>query len=73
MTGRIPLKDITSVRESRSVRSGPALSMDRLEIAWGERHVLLISPEDKSGFLTALHGRVPQLAALETSGRTELR
>lgn len=58
---RIPLEDIVSVRESNSVRSGPALSMDRLEIAWGESHVLLISPEGKVGFLAALHRRAPQL------------
>jgi hypothetical protein len=60
---RMPLKEITSVRESNSVRSGPALSMDRLEIAWGNGRVLLISPEDKAGFLAALHRRAPQLAS----------
>src|SRR5271166_240234 len=31
---RIPLKEISAVRESSSVRSGPALSMDRLEIVF---------------------------------------
>ena len=56
---RIPLQAISSVRESRSVRSGPALSMDRLEIAWGEGNVLLISPADKPGFLAALQARAP--------------
>lgn len=59
---RIPLKNISSVRESQSVRSGPALSMDRLEVAWDGGRVLLISPEDKAGFLAALHRRAPQLA-----------
>ncbi|HTX04516.1 MAG TPA: PH domain-containing protein [Steroidobacteraceae bacterium] len=58
---RIPLKEISSVRESQSVRSGPALSMDRLEVAWGEGRVLLISPEDKAGFLAVLHRHAPQL------------
>ena len=56
---RIPLK---AVRESGSVRSGPALSMDRLEIVFGAGRVLLISPEDKAGFLAALRRRAPQLA-----------
>jgi hypothetical protein len=60
---RIPLKEISAVRESNSVRSGPALSMDRLEIACGNGRVLLISPEDKAGFLAALHRRAPQLAS----------
>jgi hypothetical protein len=60
---RIPLKEISAVRESHSVRSGPALSMDRLEIAFGNGRVLLISPEDKAGFLAALHRRAPQLVS----------
>jgi hypothetical protein len=59
---RIPLREISTVRESSSVRSGPALSMDRLEIAYGSGRVLLISPEDKKGFLAALHRRAPRLA-----------
>jgi hypothetical protein len=59
---RIPLKDILSVRESQSVRSGPALSMDRLEVVWGEGRVLLISPDDRAGFLAMLHRRAPQLS-----------
>ncbi|HEY7888637.1 MAG TPA: PH domain-containing protein [Steroidobacteraceae bacterium] len=62
---RIPLKDISGVRESDSVRSGPALSMDRLEIAWGEGNILVISPEDKASFLAALCAHAPRLAALE--------
>jgi hypothetical protein len=64
---RIPLKEISAVRESNSVRSGPALSMDRLEIAYGSGRVLLISPEDKAGFLAALHRRAPQLAVSRVS------
>jgi hypothetical protein len=58
---RIPLEEISNVRESHSVRSGPALSMDRLELTWGTGRVLLISPEDKAGFLAVLHRRAPQL------------
>jgi Bacterial PH domain len=60
---RIPLKDISAVRESNSVRSGPALSMDRLEITHRNGRVLLISPEDKPGFLAALRRRAPHLAS----------
>ena len=60
---RIPLKDISTVRESNSVRSGPALSMDRLEITYRGGRVLLISPEDKPGFLAALRHRAPQLTS----------
>jgi hypothetical protein len=60
---RIPLKDISAVRESNSVRSGPALSMDRLEITHRDGRVLLISPDDKPGFLAALRHRAPQLTS----------
>ena len=60
---RIPLKEISSVRESNSVRSGPALSMDRLEITYRGGRVLLISPEDRLGFLAALHRRAPRLTS----------
>jgi hypothetical protein len=58
---RIPVKEISGVRESTSVRSGPALSMDRIEIAFGDGRVLLISPADKAGFLAALRRRSPRL------------
>lgn len=62
---RIPLEQISNVRESRSVRSGPALSMDRLEVTWSGGRVLLISPEDKAGFLAVLHRRAPQLGSTQ--------
>ena len=62
---RIPLQEIIGVCESDSARSGPALSMDRLEIAW-RAGVLLISPEDKAGFLTVLQSRAPQLTGRAT-------
>ena len=65
---RIPLKEISRVRESRSARSGPALSMDRLEITWGGGKILLISPKDKTRFLAALHSRAPHLTGLEKGG-----
>lgn len=60
-TWRVPLKEIVAVHESNSVRSGPALSMDRLEIRYRDGRALLISPADKSAFLTALHHRAPRL------------
>ena len=50
-------------RESRRARSGPALSMDRVEIAWGDGRVLMISPQDTAGFLATLRRRAPQLAS----------
>lgn len=58
---RIALADICEIRESTSVRSGPALSMDRLEITCRGGRRLLISPADKTGFLRALRQRAPDL------------
>jgi hypothetical protein len=58
---RVPLRDISAARESTSTRSGPALSMDRIEITYGAGRVLLISPADKAGFLAALRRHAPQL------------
>jgi hypothetical protein len=59
---RIFLKDISAVRESNSLRSGPALSMDRLEITRRNGRAMLISPQDKAGFLATLHRRAPHLS-----------
>lgn|SRR5512146_2598750 len=57
-TWRIPLAEVTDIRESNSTRSGPALSMDRLEIVYGGGRVLIISPADKPRFMAILALRV---------------
>ena len=57
----VPLAEIAGIHESRSVRSGPALSMDRLEIVYGRGKVLVISPADKAGFITAAERRMAAL------------
>jgi hypothetical protein len=51
---RIPLADIKSVRESRSVESSPALSMKRLRIDYGMGDSILVSPANRAGFLKAI-------------------
>lgn len=63
---RIPLSEVTSARESRSVRSGPALSMDRVEIGWGKGRVLVISPQDKAAFLATLRRLASPLATADS-------
>ncbi len=60
---RIPLQQIFAVCESDSMRSGPALSMDRLEIRFGNDRCVLISPRDKAAFLQVLHRELPTLHA----------
>lgn len=59
ITQRIPLAAITEVRPTRNPLSSPALSLDRLEITFGEgvfKHAM-ISPADKQGFLDELAAR----------------
>ncbi len=61
---RIPLTGIVRVRPTNSPLSSPALSLDRLEIAYeknGRPKKILISPQDKEGFLLNLRSRAPQL------------
>jgi len=71
---RVPLSEITSVAPSRNPRSSPACSLDRLEICYrGDRSRILVSPEDKAGFLEGLVRRCDQLVlrgdALVLQGR----
>lgn len=63
---RVPLRNISGVRASQRARSGPALSIERLEITWGAGQILLISPRDGAGFMAALHQRAPHLPAAAT-------
>ena len=56
---RVPLDQIRSVTASRSVLSAPALSLDRLRIAYGRAGSILISPRDKLQFLSELQRRCP--------------
>jgi hypothetical protein len=59
---RVPLEQIYAVHESNSVRSGPALSMQRLEIRYADQRRMLISPRDQAGFLRELRHQAPQLS-----------
>jgi hypothetical protein len=58
----VKLESIEGVAPSRSPLSSPALSLDRLRVRYrGGGFGVLISPEDKRGFLRALVERCPQL------------
>ena len=50
----IPIDRITSVEASRKPWSSPAMSLDRLDIRYGNRRRILVSPADKPGFLQAI-------------------
>jgi len=66
---RVPLAEIESIEPSSNPLSSPASSLDRLLIRYGNKR-LMISPEDKAGFLRALAQRAPQL---EVSGERARR
>ena len=61
LTWRIPLASIKYVRPTRSPRSSPALSMNRLEIRTNKGFAPLISPRDRAAFLQLLRERCPQV------------
>lgn len=56
---RVPLGSITKLVKTRSILSAPALSLDRIEVQYGKHGTLVISPDDKEGFVGAIKARVP--------------
>ena len=58
----IPLDSIKSVKNSRNPLASPAFSLDRLEITYGTNKKILISPKDKTGFLSDI-GWLEKLSA----------
>ena len=68
---RIPLAEVSDIRESNSARSGPALSMDRLEIVYGGDKVLVISPADKTRFVAAAERRMAALRSAAAEPKPE--
>jgi hypothetical protein len=64
----IALADITEVRPTRNPLSSPALSLDRLRIAYGTKSIM-ISPADREAFLSDLSTR----AKLRRTGDTLTR
>ena len=51
---KVPVNQIKSVRATRSLLSSPAMSLDRLLIRYGKKRRIMVSPEDKTGFLKAI-------------------
>lgn len=47
----VDIQSITSITPTRSTVSSPALSLDRLEIRYGDDKKILVSPKDKDGFI----------------------
>lgn len=60
---KIPVTNIVDITPSRNPLSSPALSLDRLKIRSGKKKFVLVSPEDKAGFIRAI-----EQAQQETNG-----
>lgn len=50
----IKIKDIYKIEKTNSILSSPALSLDRIEIFYGNQNSIIISPKEKSDFITEL-------------------
>ncbi len=55
----VPLDQIRTVAASRNLASAPALSINRLLIAYGQDDAILISPRDKLPFIEELRRQCP--------------
>lgn len=60
---RIPIAGIRSIKPTRDPSSSPALSLDRLRIDYGTKHIL-VSPEDRGGFVDALRSVNPAIPTI---------
>jgi hypothetical protein len=65
MSFDVRLDSIKFIFPTRSPWSSPACSLDRLRIVYGlSQQSIMISPEDKSGFLSAIVQQCPTLVVL---------
>ena len=69
----IPLEKITSIESTRNPISSPALSMDRLEIKYGEGKLAIISPLDKEGFINLIIRKYPKVTINENIKKLDER
>jgi hypothetical protein len=52
----IDINTITKIVPTRSILSAPAVSLDRLEVFYNKYDSVVVSPEDKEGFIAGLNG-----------------
>lgn len=65
----ISIQSITSIQEVENAVTSPALSFDRLEVAYDEGKAIIISPDDKAKFIQKL-GR-DKLIVIGKNARTQ--
>jgi hypothetical protein len=69
---RIPIQEIIHVKETNNPFSSPAFSMDRLEIKYGKRKFVLISPKQKEAFINELLSAYPQIEVKRKRSSTKI-
>jgi hypothetical protein len=62
----VPIAEITKLEPSNNAISNPALSLDRLEIRYGQGRSIMISPEPRKAFVQQLEYRRRQLSTAAT-------
>ncbi len=58
----IDANTIKSVKATRNPLSAPAISLDRLEIAYGKYDTVMVSPKYRTGFIAQLLNDHPSIA-----------
>jgi energy-coupling factor transporter transmembrane protein EcfT len=58
---KIVIETIKKISETNELTSSPALSIDRLEIAYNTFDTVLLSPNDKYGFIDELKNQNPTI------------
>ena len=70
---RVALKDIEAITPTNSLLSSPACSIDRLKIVYGlSQQSLMVSPVDKSEFLSAIVQQCPTLVVFHDRVRKKM-
>lgn len=66
MTTTIPIASIRCINRTNNPFSAAALSLDRIEILYGNRKRVIISPKDRSIFVNELLKRNPDIKYFES-------
>ena len=61
---QVVISEITSIRHTKNIFTGPALSSERIEITYSNYSVIQISPKEKEKFVNALLQMNPNIKIL---------
>ena len=61
---QVIISEITSIRHAKNIFTGPALSIERIEITYSNYRIIQISPKEKEKFVKALMKMNPNIKIL---------